>query len=76
MGSSAEQYGVMTSDRQTHTHINKPPSAGVQLVGHTMIISGTVGCRTKLSTMPLFLNAIVHVDILVTRTTHIQYGMR
>ena len=39
--SCAEQYGNMSSDTQTHTHTHshtiKPPTAGVQLVGHTSI---------------------------------------
>ena len=35
--SCAEQYGDMSSDTHTHTHTIKPPTAGVQLVGHTSI---------------------------------------
>ena len=41
--SCAEQYGDMSADTQTHTHTRththtiKPPTAGVQLVGHTSI---------------------------------------
>ena len=37
--SCAEQYGDMSSDTQTHSHTHtiKPPTAGVQLVGHTSI---------------------------------------
>ena len=37
--SRAEQYGDMSADTRIHsrTHTNKPPRAGVQLVGHTSI---------------------------------------
>ena len=35
--SCAEQYGDMSADTQTHSHTNKPPTAGAQLVGHTSI---------------------------------------
>ena len=37
--SCADQYGVMTSDTQTHTytHTDKAHRAGVQLVVHTSI---------------------------------------
>ena len=35
--SCAEQYGDMFADTQTHSHTNKPPMAGVQLVGHNSI---------------------------------------
>ena len=37
--SCAEQYGDMSSNtlKHTHTHTIKPPTAGVQLVGHTSI---------------------------------------
>ena len=35
--SCAEQYGDMSSDKQAHTHTIKPPTAGVQLVGHASI---------------------------------------
>ena len=33
--SCGEQYGDMSSDGLTHSHTIKPPTAGVQVVGHT-----------------------------------------
>ena len=36
--SCAEQYGDMSSDRHTHSHTIKPPTAGVRQVGHTSIM--------------------------------------
>ena len=51
MGSCAERYGVMTSDTQKHTHTNKAPRAGVQLVVNTSIYKVlsylTVGVPTR-----------------------------
>ena len=35
----------MSSDTQTHTHTIKPPTGGVQLVGHTSIIMFMPVCR-------------------------------
>ena len=32
----------MSSDTQTHSHTIKPPTAGVQLVGHTRIRSSAI----------------------------------
>ena len=48
--SCAEQYGDMSADTHTHTHThshtNKPPTAGIQLVGHTSInIECDIGIR-------------------------------
>ena len=39
--SCAEQYGDMSADTQmwTHRHTIKPPTAGVELVGHTSIMT-------------------------------------
>ena len=43
----AEQYGDMSADTQahtyTHSHTNKLPTAGVQLVCHTSIINMSTG---------------------------------
>ena len=51
--SCAEQYGDMSSDTQTHTHTIKPPTAGVQLVGHISVNKSSIKCNS-------FLNAYLY----------------